>query len=185
MIQTGLIQSAHSDLVTHASYDFYGLRLATCGLDQRSVYSILFILSFSMGLFTRRVMACRIKIWALDEPTSTWTVEDDWKAHDAAVSRLSWAHPEFGNIIVSSSFDRTVKVWEQTATGASSVEPGAQVNGHHPSPGGQGQGPGSRWVERAVLLDARGTVRAVEFAPHHFGLKFVCIPSTMNYVCSD
>lgn len=33
----------------------------------------------------------------------------------------------------------------------------------------------SRWVERAVLLDARGTVRAVEFTPHHFGLKLVCI----------
>jgi nucleoporin SEH1 len=28
-------------------------------------------------------------------------------------------------------------------------------------------------VERAVLVDARGTVRAVEFAPHHFGLKLV------------
>ena len=32
----------------------------------------------------------------------------------------------------------------------------------------------SRWAERAILLDARGTVRAVEFAPHHFGLKLVC-----------
>lgn len=37
MIQTGLIQNAHSDLVTDASYDFYGLRLATCSLDQRFV----------------------------------------------------------------------------------------------------------------------------------------------------
>ena len=36
MIQTGLIQNAHGDLVTDASYDFYGLRLATCSLDQRS-----------------------------------------------------------------------------------------------------------------------------------------------------
>ena len=35
MIQTGLIQSAHDDLVTDLSYDYYGLRLATCGLDQR------------------------------------------------------------------------------------------------------------------------------------------------------
>ena len=35
MIQTGLIQSAHSDLITNAAYDFYGLRLATCSLDQR------------------------------------------------------------------------------------------------------------------------------------------------------
>ncbi len=35
MIQTGLIQHAHDDLVTDAEYDFYGLRLATCSLDQR------------------------------------------------------------------------------------------------------------------------------------------------------
>lgn len=36
MLQTGLIPNAHNDLVTDTSYDFYGLRLATCGLDQRS-----------------------------------------------------------------------------------------------------------------------------------------------------
>ena len=35
MIQTGLIQSAHDDLVTDLSYDYYGLHLATCSLDQR------------------------------------------------------------------------------------------------------------------------------------------------------
>ena len=35
MIQSGLIQNAHGDLVTDASYDFYGMRLATCSLDQR------------------------------------------------------------------------------------------------------------------------------------------------------
>jgi len=34
-MQTGLIQNAHNDLVTDAAYDFYGLRLATSGLDQR------------------------------------------------------------------------------------------------------------------------------------------------------
>ena len=35
MLQTALIPNAHNDLVTDASYDFYGLRLATCSLDQR------------------------------------------------------------------------------------------------------------------------------------------------------
>lgn len=38
MPQTGLIENAHNDLVTDAVYDFYGLRLATCGLDQRCVH---------------------------------------------------------------------------------------------------------------------------------------------------
>ena len=133
----------------------------------------------------------RIKIWQLDESTGNWSVEDDWKvgrstvlpytksqlttiphsqAHDAAVSKVSWAHPEFGSIIASSSFDRTVKIWEQSPVSPQEVN-GTTASATHP--------PGtfsSRWVERAVLLDARGTVRAVEFAPHHFGLKVVCIP---------
>ncbi|KAF9022977.1 WD40 repeat-like protein [Hymenopellis radicata] len=137
MIQTGLIPNAHSDLVTDAAYDFYGTRLATCSLDQR------------------------IKIWQLDEQNGKWAVEDDWKAHDAAVSKLSWAHPEFGSIIASASFDRTVKVWEQLLSSTANHA--------------------GRWVEKAVLHEARGTVRGVEFAPHHFGLKLASI-STDNHL---
>ncbi|KAJ7746473.1 WD40-repeat-containing domain protein [Mycena maculata] len=152
MIQTGLIPNAHNDLVTDASYDFYGLRLATCSLDQR------------------------IKIWQLDESNGSWGAEDDWKAHDAAISKISWAHPEFGTIIASSSFDRTVKVWEQAS--AVGLPDAQQANGNgHASPS-QTPGPStSRWIERAVLPEARGTVRAVEFAPHHFGLKLASISS--------
>ncbi|KAF8156881.1 WD40 repeat-like protein [Crassisporium funariophilum] len=153
MIQTGLIQTAHSDLVTDASYDFYGLRLATCSLDQR------------------------IKIWQQDE-NNAWNVEDDWKAHDAAVSKVAWAHPEFGSIIASSSFDRTVKIWEQASVSQSEAQQATMVNGtaQHQSTSGPSN---SRWIERAVLSDAKGTVRAVEFAPHHFGLKLATI-STDN-----
>ena len=124
-------------------------------------------------------------MWQLDERNGTWSVEDDWKvrvmfslagtakvssplfnasqAHDAAVTKVAWAHPEFGTILASSSFDRTVKVWEQT----SYSDADSQTNGTS----------GSRWVERASLIDAKGTVRAVEFAPNHFGLKLVsCLP---------
>lgn len=85
------------------------------------------------------------------------------QAHDAAITKISWAHPEFGNIIASSSFDRTIKVWEQTSF--TDLDISANVASSSSS--------ASRWVERAVLVDAKGTVRAVEFAPHHFGLKMV------------
>ncbi|KAG6865548.1 hypothetical protein C0991_001552 [Blastosporella zonata] len=114
-----------------------------------------------------------IKVWQLDEANGTWSVEDDWKAHDAPVSKLSWAHPEFGSIIASSSFDRSVKVWEQTL-------PSGQSDSSQQSTGsgsGATQPSTSRWAERAMLTDARGTVRAVEFAPHHFGLKLATIAS--------
>ena len=41
MIQTNLIQNAHADLVCDAAYDFYGVRLATAGLDQRFVLRLI------------------------------------------------------------------------------------------------------------------------------------------------
>ncbi|KAI8986310.1 WD40 repeat-like protein [Trametes punicea] len=154
MIQTGLISDAHNDLVTDASYDFYGLRLATCSLDQR------------------------VKVWKLHESSGSWSLEHEWKAHDAAISKISWAHPEFGAILATASFDRTVKIWEQIP--ATDGDGGVQLNG-----AGSGVGVGSsspsRWVERAMLVDAKGTVRSVEFAPHHFGLKLATIASD-NYL---
>ncbi|KAI6045292.1 WD40-repeat-containing domain protein [Pisolithus marmoratus] len=153
MIQTGLIQNVHDDLLTDVSYDFYGLNFATCSLDQK------------------------IKVWSLDESTGTWSVEDEWKAHDAAISKVSWAHPEFGTILASASFDRTVKIWEQTTSAATTeLQPNTSS-----APQQAGGGSSSRWSERAALVDARGTVRAVEFAPHHFGLKLATI-STDNHL---
>ena len=107
----------------------------------------------------------RIKIWQLDEQTGTWSVEDDWRGHNAPIAKLSWAHPEFGTIIASAGYDRTVKIWEQ-----SSLAP----------PNEDTTSPTSRWIERAVLLEARGSVRSVEFAPRHFGFKLV-IKSSMLY----
>lgn len=90
------------------------------------------------------------------------------------MTKLSWAHPEFGSVLASSSFDRTVKIWEETP--ADNAEQ-PQTNGASTA----ANGPGTRWINRAVLADAKGSVRDVEFAPHQFGLKLVrsssCSPS--------
>jgi hypothetical protein len=56
-----------------------------------------------------------------------------------------------------------VKIWEQTYS-----EPESQANG------AKSQNT-SRWVERAVLVDSKVTVRSVEFSPHQFGLKLVSV----------
>jgi nucleoporin SEH1 len=94
-------------------------------------------------------------------------LNNNHQAHDAAISKLSWAHPEFGSIIASASFDRTVKIWEQVSIPESEHQSGVNA-------GSQAYLSGtSRWVERAILSDAKGTVRSVEFCPHYFGLKLV------------
>lgn len=94
-----------------------------------------------------------------NEETGAWACEDEWKAHEAPIAKLSWAHPEFGAVIASASFDRAVKIWEQA--------PSFLVEQR---PSGSGT---ARWIERALLTEAKGSVRAVEFAPSHFGLRLV------------
>ena len=40
-----------------------------------------------------------------------------YKAHDCSIVKVTWAHPEFGNVFASCSFDRTVKIWEENEHG--------------------------------------------------------------------
>ncbi|KAJ3805643.1 WD40 repeat-like protein [Lentinula aff. lateritia] len=130
MIQTGLINSAHTDLVTCLAYDYYGTHLASCGLDQK------------------------ICVTTVDQPP---TLKSEWKAHNAPITHIAWAHPEFGDVLASAAMDRTVRIWD-------------------------------RGQEKAVLLDARGSVRQVEFAPSAFGLKLAAVATDgwlRVYECLD
>lgn len=101
------------------------------------------------------------------------------QAHGAPVTRLSWAHPEYGTILASCSFDKLVKVWEEIGPGRMEPDNTAPA----PGTGGIGGsgitgttstvGSGSRWVERAKFVESKASVRAIEFAPRYFGLKLV------------
>ncbi|KDQ08765.1 hypothetical protein BOTBODRAFT_37624 [Botryobasidium botryosum FD-172 SS1] len=139
MFQVSTLPSSHLDLVTDTAYNYYGTRLATCGVDQQ------------------------IKVFGINEATGEWVLEDEWRAHEAPVTRISWAHPEFGTVLASCSFDGAVKIWKEY-------------------PDEPKSGPdNTRWEEKATLTEANGSVRAVEFAPVDFGLKLASI-STDSYL---
>ena len=95
------------------------------------------------------------------------------------MTRLSWAHPEYGTILASCSFDKLVKVWEEIGPGRMEPDntapaPGTGGIGGTGMPGTTGTvGSASRWVERAKFVESKASVRAIEFAPRYFGLKLV------------
>ena len=64
--------------------------------------------------------------------------------------RVTWAHPEFGQVLATCSFDRTAAVWEKEA----------------------GQ---NHWLKRTSLVDSRTSVTDVKFAPKHMGLQLVML----------
>jgi nucleoporin SEH1 len=106
MQQVNRFETNHEDLVHDIAYDFYGRRLVTCSSDQK------------------------LKVWDFNETTG-WELNDSWKvsqcdrtvqlrlittmvqAHDCSILKVCWGHPEYGQIIASCSFDRSVRIWEE------------------------------------------------------------------------
>lgn len=87
------------------------------------------------------------------------------RAHDSPVLCLCWSSLQFGNILASGSADGSIKLWisSQDETRRS-------------------------WKSTALLSEARGSIRKIEFSPSEFGLKLATISgdSTLRiYECFD
>lgn len=55
------------------------------------------------------------QVWDEDEHEN-WHLAASWKAHSGSVWKVTWAHPEFGQVLATCSFDRTAAVWEEIGT---------------------------------------------------------------------
>ena len=122
--------SPHDDVVHDISFDFYGRRFATCASDKR------------------------IKVWDLVEETGEWTCYDINRAHNDSIWRLSWAHPEFGQLIASCSEDKSICIWEEQES-VTLLKTEQR----------------DRWQKKVQLTDSKKSVNDVKFAPRHLGLK--------------
>lgn len=81
------IDTEHEDMVHHAALDFYGQLLATCSSDG------------SIRIFNSR---------------KNNKVLTELKGHQGPVWQVAWAHPKFGSILASCSYDRKVIIWKST-----------------------------------------------------------------------
>ncbi|CAG2106098.1 unnamed protein product [Medioppia subpectinata] len=127
-MNTRSIHADHKDLIHDIAYDYYGRRLATCSSDQS------------------------VKVWDIGEDNQ-WVCTASWKTHSGSVWKVTWAHPEFGQILATSSFDRTAIVWEEMIVDNNNGERNQSV-----------------WFKRHSFVDSRTSVTDVKFAPKHAGL---------------
>ncbi|CAL1532036.1 unnamed protein product [Lymnaea stagnalis] len=129
------IASEHKDLIHDVSFDCHGRRMATCSSDHT------------------------VKVWDLEN--GKWKCTASWKTPGGSVSRVTWSHPEFGQILATCSFDRTVAVWEELGGDLST----------------KGDSSANAWLKRISLADSRTTVTDVCFAPKHLGLQLATCSS--------
>ncbi|OMJ21008.1 Nucleoporin SEH1 [Smittium culicis] len=123
----------HQDLIHDIEYNYYGTRIATCSSDKK------------------------IKVYDWNSETNSWELNDQWRAHNSAVVCISWSHPEYGEILASSSLDRGVRIWIE------------QKN--------QRKNSGMRWACGAVLSDSIATVHKISFGPEYMGLTLAAASS--------
>jgi len=135
MFVSKTIAAGHKDLIHDVSFDYHGRRMATCSSDQT------------------------VKVWDIDEE-GAWCCTASWKTHLGSVWRVTWAHPEFGQVLATCSFDRTAAVWEELNNAAI---PGAKC--------ANDKSTNCTWIKRASLVDSRTSVTDVRFAPKHLGLQ--------------
>ncbi|XP_053252573.1 nucleoporin SEH1 isoform X3 [Podarcis raffonei] len=166
------IAADHRDLIHDVSFDFHGRRMATCSSDQS------------------------VKVWDKGE-NGEWHCTASWKTHSGSVWRVTWAHPEFGQVLASCSFDRTAAVWEEIVgesndklRGQSHWTRRCVISTNFSPPAVPhrisytnlkssstlrsrflgGVGSCREEVKRTTLVDSRTSVTDVKFAPKHMGL---------------
>jgi len=119
------LETQHADMIHDAQFDYYGKRIATCSSDKV------------------------IKIF--DVGTDANTHLTDLRGHEGPVWQVAWAHPKFGTVLASCSYDRKVLIWKETSANVWEII--HQFSGHELS------------------------VNSVSWAPHEYGLILACASS--------
>ncbi|CAI7884778.1 unnamed protein product [Closterium sp. NIES-54] len=117
--------SGHADAIHDVQMDYYGKRLATASSDRS-------IRVFSVAGDHHSHLA-------------------DLIGHEGPVWQVAWAHPKFGSILASCSYDRKVIIWKETSE--------------------------NQWIKAQVFSDHEGSVNSISWAPHEYGLVLACASS--------
>ncbi|KAG0141698.1 hypothetical protein CROQUDRAFT_663479 [Cronartium quercuum f. sp. fusiforme G11] len=129
------VETQHQDMIHDAQMDFYGKRLATCSSDRT------------------------IKIFDVLDPTAVepkYTLLDTLRGHDGPVWQVSWAHPKFGSILASCSYDGKIFVWRENVGNNNRTSSWEKIKEH-------------------TLHSA--SVNSIAWAPHEYGPILACASS--------
>lgn len=137
------VNAEFRDTITDISYDHFGHRLALSSTDHS------------------------IQIWDLSQD-GTYQLTSKFRSHSGSVWKVTWAHPEFGQILATCSLDRTAIIWEEVLD--SSIGDTKRSSNQT-----------SHWAKRATLVDSRTSLTDIRFAPKHLGLMLVTC-ATDGYV---
>ncbi|THH05869.1 hypothetical protein EW146_g9785 [Bondarzewia mesenterica] len=127
------IETGHEDMIHDAQLDYYGKRLATCSSDRT------------------------VKVFDVVDGETQRGAGQTLKGHTGPVWQVAWAHPKYGHILASCSYDGKVLIWKE----------------QQPSAGG--------WTKVKEHSLHAASVNSVSWAPHELGAMLACASSDGKY----
>jgi protein transport protein SEC13 len=124
--------------------DFYGKRLATCSSDKS------------------------VKVFDVNADGS-YSLVDTLRGHEGPVWEVAWAHPKFGSILASCSYDGRVFVWREGQGAGTGWQRVKEHSLHNAS--------GARCSDMAPTRSERSSVNSIAWAPHELGATLACASS--------
>jgi len=122
---TSTISTEHDDMIHDAQLDYYSKKLATCSSDRT-------IRIYDVSSEPHRQIATL-------------------QGHDGPVWQVNWAHPKFGVLLDSCSYDGRVIIFRES--------------------------PANTWTQIYVHEVHASSVSSIEWAPYEFGLCLACASS--------
>nr|CAB3471742.1 unnamed protein product [Digitaria exilis] len=123
------IETGHQDVVHDIAMDYYGKRLATASSDST------------------------IKIIGVNGTSHQQLAT--LSGHQGPVWQVAWAHPKFGSMLASCSYDGRVIIWKE---------------GSKPD----------EWSQAHTFVEHKSSVNSIAWAPHELGLTLACGSSDGN-----
>ncbi|XP_071708236.1 protein transport protein SEC13 homolog A-like [Rutidosis leptorrhynchoides] len=119
------IETGHTDIIHDVSMDYYGKRVASASSD------------------------ATVKISSLNSQHLATL-----SGHNGPVWQAVWAHPKFGSLLASCSYDGTVIIWKESSL--------------------------NNWTPTDTFNDHKSSVNSIAWAPHELGLCLACGSSDGN-----
>ncbi|PAV58611.1 hypothetical protein WR25_16036 isoform A [Diploscapter pachys] len=166
------INSPHKDQIYHISLNETGDRMALCGGDQT------------------------VSVWNRNED-GTWKKVAFWKTHGGAIWRIVWAHPDFGQILATCSFDRNINIFkEDIMEDPEYLKYAYAIRQRRMDKDAVYKQIGKKidqtrgklldekfdrcWVKIAALRDSRENITDVQFGPRTIGLCLAAVSAAGN-----
>ena len=157
-----VIETKHDDHIHDCAWDYYARRLATASSDRT------------------------VKIWAVQEG-GAHALEATLTGHDGPVWEVAWAHPQYGSVLASCSYDGTARVYREDAPGqwtlahawaAGGAQGAVSVNSIEWAPSGLGELALAAAASDGYVTVLRHEAATSEWAP----VRFLASPLGCNAV---